>query len=103
MLGAEHFEIPFKVIDKLKDWNTHTDKANEEYDRKLISALLLMCCSSNDLANYQVNNDVREFISGKEIKLKHYLHLSKCFFVFRFYESSRWCKCDTFQCYQQIY
>lgn len=65
MLGKDKFLVPIKVINALKEWNSPSTISSIEYDKRATIALLLMCVSSEDLANDKVSDDVKNFISGK--------------------------------------
>lgn len=64
MLGTDKLNIPAKVVNTFKVWNT--EKASEEeYDQRMTIALLLMYVSPVDLAAHSVDAKIKEFISGK--------------------------------------
>lgn len=67
MLGKNKFEIPFKVIEKLTEWNTRSENDNQKYDKKVVVALLLMCVTFDDLALHNVKQEIKDFIFGKYI------------------------------------
>lgn len=64
MMGKNKFLVPNKVINALKEWNSLC-KSSIEFDKRATIALLLMCVSSEDLANENVNDEVKDFILGK--------------------------------------
>lgn len=65
MLGASKIEIPKRVIDTLTEWNQQKDKSGPDYDKRVISALLLVCVTEDDLAKHNVSKDIRNLIIGK--------------------------------------
>lgn len=57
--------MPIEIVNKLKGWNTHSEKATSPfYDRRFTIAMLLMCVSTDDLANHNLNATVKDFIYG---------------------------------------
>lgn len=64
MLGMDKLNIPVKVVDTFKAWNTQKP-GEEEYDKRMTIALLLMYVSPVDLAAHSVDIKIKEFISGK--------------------------------------
>lgn len=68
MMGSKKFEIPYRVIEVMNDWNIRPEKATYEFDKKFVAALLLMCVSSDDLAKHAVNQEKKDFIFGNFFK-----------------------------------
>lgn len=58
-------EIPFKVIEKLSDWNKVP--LNQSIDRNFILALLLILVEKEDITKKNISESVREFIQSKII------------------------------------
>lgn len=109
MLGDSKIEIPKKVIDTLKGWNQQKDTIGPNYDKRMTFALLLVCVTGEDLAEYKVNNDVRNLIKGKsynynynveiKIQLKYSDFIINCNIncYYRFLESSSWASTGSFE------
>lgn len=77
MLGTKQLEIPKRVIETFREYNT-IFPASESYDQRMTVALLLMCVSTNDLATHTVDPDIKEFISGKLLtaEISYYVNIS---------------------------
>lgn len=66
MIGASKIEIPHKVINTIRGWNQQKNKIGPDYDKHVAVALLLVCVSKTDLANFNVKKDVKNLITGKQ-------------------------------------
>lgn len=64
MLGPKKLEIPLRVIQILKEWNACPKKANQDYDKRVAIALLLMCTNADDLTQRNISQEVKQFICG---------------------------------------
>lgn len=53
-------EISHHVIDRLREWNK--DRANKNFDRSYVLALLLVLVSKDDICQSNINQDVTMFI-----------------------------------------
>lgn len=60
-MGKVKFEIPFDVIETFSVWNAESFKNDEEYDKLMVEALLLVFVNPDEIT---VHDDVRKFIKS---------------------------------------
>lgn len=57
--------IPYKVINKVLEWNTDYEKrGDEQYDRKICQMLLISLASKNDIRESKISKEAIEFIKA---------------------------------------
>lgn len=59
-LGEFHLEVPVKVIDAIKEWNTLTSKNTAEYDLRFVRVLVLLCAQVSKVTK----DEIMEFVRG---------------------------------------
>lgn len=58
--------IPKRVVDKILDWNNNEALRDDvSFDSKVCLSLLVCLVSKEDLSNYRITEDVKEFINGR--------------------------------------
>lgn len=70
MLENRKVFFPANVIATLKEWNSNPEKANAEYDCRVVKAVLLLCVKPVDILQHNISDDVKEFIHGMYVMLK---------------------------------
>lgn len=76
--GPDKLIVPSKVVDKLKRWNTHPEKATEDYDKRATIALLLVCVEPDDLVKNNVSQKAKDLINGMNLGI--FLHFNEWHF-----------------------
>lgn len=57
-------KIPQKVVDKIVEWNTGSERDDVRFDKKICHSLLLSLVHKDQLSASMVNDDVMTFIKG---------------------------------------
>lgn len=58
------FEIPFKAIEQLKDWNEPLHRNSLKVDECFVLVILLNLVEEKDIAEGNISDEVRDFIRG---------------------------------------
>lgn len=58
-------EIPYKVVDKILEWNTdHEKRGNLNLDRKICQSLVMSLVSKDDVRESKISGHAKEFIKA---------------------------------------
>lgn len=72
-ISGKMFEIPMDYITAFENWNSCAIKREStEYDKRLVHALLLMFVEKEDLAKFNIDKGLLDFVQGKVIKILLY-------------------------------
>ncbi|XP_055308738.1 uncharacterized protein LOC129572728, partial [Sitodiplosis mosellana] len=64
-IGTKKAEIPYKVIDKILEWNEDRDKRNNiDYDRKMCQMLVMSLTPKDDIRTSKISSQVIEFVKA---------------------------------------
>lgn len=61
-LGKYALEVPQELLSTFKEWNSRHDKQNEEYDKRFIQALVLLCKNIEDVPMDSIETHISAFI-----------------------------------------
>lgn len=68
-IGSQFIEIPYKVVNKIIEWNEEPKRKDVIYDRKICHLFVMSLSSKENVCQSKICDEVITFIKGDNRKL----------------------------------